>query len=72
MLCLIGKGADACRYLVSYGLWEDALWLAKATLPFEETLDIIKKCAIHFKNQGDWVSIKFLPLFGFWFFYFNI
>ncbi|KAK7571105.1 hypothetical protein V9T40_014709 [Parthenolecanium corni] len=65
LLCLIGKGADACRYLVSYGLWEDALWLAKATLPFEETLDIIKKCAIHFKNQGDWMtgSLLYASLF---------
>lgn len=58
LLCLIGKGTDACRYLLSYGLCNAALWLAKATLPYEETVDIIKKCALHFKNQGDWVILN--------------
>ena len=56
LLCLTGKGADACRYLLSYGLNDAALWLAKATLSFCESSEIIKKCAMNFKNQGDWVS----------------
>lgn len=56
LLCLTGKGADACRYLLSYGLCDAALWLAKATLTFDESLDIIKKCSAHYKNQGDWMN----------------
>lgn len=58
LLCLTGKGADACRYLLSYGLCDAALWLAKATLTFDESLDIIKKCSTHYKNQGDWVRMQ--------------
>ncbi|XP_065217428.1 WD repeat-containing protein 11-like [Planococcus citri] len=56
LLCLIGKGVDACRYLLSYGLCSAAMWLAKATLPFDDTIDVVKKCALHFKNQGDWAE----------------
>lgn len=34
LLCLIGKGADACRYLQTYGKWEKAMWLAKVRYNF--------------------------------------
>jgi hypothetical protein len=29
LLCLIDKAADACRYLQTYGEWNQAAWLAK-------------------------------------------
>ena len=29
LLCLIDKGLDACRYLQTYGSWDQATWLAK-------------------------------------------
>ena len=29
LLCLINKGIDACRYLITYGEWSQAVWLAK-------------------------------------------
>ncbi|GLH00339.1 Uncharacterized protein GBIM_06748 [Gryllus bimaculatus] len=43
LLCLIGKGLDACRYLISYGLWESAVWLAKSVLPLAEMHEVMRK-----------------------------
>lgn len=51
LLCLIGKGLDACRYLLSYNLWEAAVWLAKSVLPTPETHEVMRKWADHL-----WVS----------------
>lgn len=31
LLCLINKSLDACRYLQTYGEWNDAIWLAKVS-----------------------------------------
>nr|CAD7432286.1 unnamed protein product [Timema monikensis] len=45
LLCLIGKGLDACRYLMSYNLWDRAVWLAKAVLPQPETQEVMRKWA---------------------------
>lgn len=53
LLCLIGKRADACRYLISYGLWESAVWLAKSALYSDDVVDVMKKWACHLKNIGD-------------------
>ena len=33
LLCLIDKGLDACRYLQTYGAWDQAAWLAKVIQP---------------------------------------
>nr|CAD7258867.1 unnamed protein product [Timema shepardi] len=40
-----GKGLDACRYLMSYNLWDRAVWLAKAVLPQPETQEVMRKWA---------------------------
>lgn len=32
LLCLIDKGLDACRYLQTYGEWNQAAWLAKVRI----------------------------------------
>ncbi|XP_047483248.1 WD repeat-containing protein 11-like [Penaeus chinensis] len=53
LLCLIGKAGDACRYLQSYGQWENSVWLAKCALPVQESVDIIKKWAQHLINSGN-------------------
>jgi hypothetical protein len=34
LLCLIDKGLDACRYLQTYGAWDQAVWLAKVRNSF--------------------------------------
>ncbi|XP_022080580.1 WD repeat-containing protein 11-like isoform X4 [Acanthaster planci] len=43
LLCLINKGIDACRYLITYGEWNQAVWLAKATLPFSEYSVVLRR-----------------------------
>ncbi|XP_033632855.1 WD repeat-containing protein 11-like isoform X3 [Asterias rubens] len=43
LLCLINKGIDACRYLITYGEWSQAVWLAKATLPFPEYSEVLRR-----------------------------
>jgi len=45
LLCLIDKGLDACRYLQTYGAWDQAAWLAKATLSFSECSEVLKRWA---------------------------
>ncbi|PSN34557.1 WD repeat-containing protein 11 [Blattella germanica] len=52
LLCLIGKGLDACRYLLSYNLWEAAVWLAKSVLPIAETHEVMRKWADHLVSNG--------------------
>lgn len=56
LLCLIGKGLDACRYLLSYNLWEAAVWLAKSVLPTPETHEVMRKWADHLWISGQKVS----------------
>jgi len=58
LLCLIGKGLDACRYLTSYGLWERAAWLAKSVLPQGELGEVLKKWAEHLAVNGNRVIKK--------------
>lgn len=53
LLCLIGKGLDGCRYLVSYGMWESAVWLAKSVLPIPDAVEVMKKFADHLASNGD-------------------
>lgn len=53
LLCLIGKAGDACRYLQSYGHWEQSVWLAKCALPLQESVDILKRWAHHLINSGN-------------------
>lgn len=57
LLCLIGKGLDACRYLLSYSLWESAVWLAKSVLRTHETNEVMRKWADHLWASGQKVSI---------------
>ncbi|GAB1607865.1 WD repeat-containing protein 11-like isoform X2 [Argonauta hians] len=52
LLCLIDKGLDACRYLQTYGHWEEAVWLAKATLNYSEYSEVVKRWADHLSQHG--------------------
>ncbi|XP_059139612.1 WD repeat-containing protein 11-like [Physella acuta] len=45
LLCLINKGLDACRYLQTYGSWDHAVWLAKASLESSECAEVMKRWA---------------------------
>ncbi|XP_077868471.1 WD repeat-containing protein 11 [Saccoglossus kowalevskii] len=45
LLSLIEKGLDACRYLQTYGEWQQAVWLAKSTLNYVECCEVLKRWA---------------------------
>ncbi|GFO31567.1 WD repeat-containing protein 11 [Plakobranchus ocellatus] len=45
LLCLINKGLDACRYLQTYGAWDHAVWLSKASLEPNECGEVMKRWA---------------------------
>lgn len=47
LLCLIDKGMDACRYLQTYGAWDQAVWLAKATLTETDCCEVMKRWVDH-------------------------
>ncbi|XP_078310578.1 WD repeat-containing protein 11-like [Crassostrea virginica] len=47
LLCLIDKGLDACRYLQTYGAWDQAVWLAKATLTNTDCCEVMKRWVDH-------------------------
>ncbi|XP_029466396.1 WD repeat-containing protein 11 isoform X4 [Rhinatrema bivittatum] len=47
LLCLIDKAADACRYLQTYGEWNQAAWLAKVRLNAEECAEVLKRWVDH-------------------------
>ncbi|XP_060592291.1 WD repeat-containing protein 11-like [Ruditapes philippinarum] len=62
LLCLIGKHLDACKYLISYGKWQEAVWLAKTNLNEKECLDIIYKWADHLWNKSQRIKAMLLML----------
>lgn len=68
LLCLIGKGLDACRYLTSYSRWGAAAWLARAVLRPSEAVEVIRKWADHLSSQGYKVTNLALHSGGFVFF----
>eukprot|EP01125_Pyxidicula_operculata_P000367 TRINITY_DN1040_c0_g4_i1.p1 TRINITY_DN1040_c0_g4~~TRINITY_DN1040_c0_g4_i1.p1 ORF type:complete len:1457 (-),score=346.27 TRINITY_DN1040_c0_g4_i1:66-4436(-) len=53
LLCLIGKGLDACRYLQTYDKWTDAAWLARITLQEHECAIVMKKWVNYLVESGD-------------------
>lgn len=52
LLCLIGKGLDACRYLQAAGQWEDSVWLAKCMLSGPAHCEVVGKWAEHLSQLG--------------------
>ncbi|KAG8183940.1 hypothetical protein JTE90_006865 [Oedothorax gibbosus] len=70
LLCLIGKAGDACRYLQGAGRWDEAVWLAKATLPVKENQDILKRwieylCSTNM-DQKNKAILAHLSMYEFW------
>ncbi|XP_050421580.1 WD repeat-containing protein 11-like [Adelges cooleyi] len=53
LLCMIGKGSQACRYLISYNQWEQAVWLAKCSLPRDDCDTVLKSWADHLLTNRD-------------------
>ncbi|XP_037068815.1 WD repeat-containing protein 11-like [Pollicipes pollicipes] len=47
ILCVIGQTLDGCRYLQSSGLWEEAVVLARCSLPPGQAAQVIGKHADH-------------------------
>lgn len=50
LLCLIDKGLDACRYLQTYGEWDRAAWLAKATLNYPDCAEVMRRWIEHLSS----------------------
>ncbi|CAG5129448.1 unnamed protein product [Candidula unifasciata] len=50
LLCLINKSLDACRYLQTYGAWDHAVWLAKASLEPNDCAEVLKRWAEHLSS----------------------
>lgn len=52
LLCLIDKGLDACRYLQTYGEWQQSVWLAKATLSERDCSEVFTRWVDHLSSVG--------------------
>jgi len=52
LLCLIGKAADACKFMISEGKWPDAAWLANIALEAHERDAIMTQWAGFLESQG--------------------
>lgn len=56
LLCMIGKGSQACRYLISYNRWEQAVWLAKCSLSKDDFDTVLKSWADHLLSNRNQVG----------------
>lgn len=55
---MIGKGSQACRYLISYNQWEQAVWLAKCSLSKDDCDMVLKSWADHLLANRNQVISK--------------
>eukprot|EP01061_Rhynchopus_euleeides_P002391 TRINITY_DN1182_c1_g1_i1.p1 TRINITY_DN1182_c1_g1~~TRINITY_DN1182_c1_g1_i1.p1 ORF type:complete len:500 (+),score=156.04 TRINITY_DN1182_c1_g1_i1:84-1502(+) len=51
MLCLIGKGREACMVYQAHDMWEESARLAKTCLASHEANEVIQKWAVHLAEQ---------------------
>lgn len=76
LLCLIDKGLDACRYLQTYGEWEQAASLAKVSWYFSSVphffplffslSSLLNSSFVTFAlSLHDSISLSFLPSLAF-------
>lgn len=56
---MIGKGAQACRYLISYNRWDQAIWLAKCALSKDDFDTVLKSWADYLSSNRNQVSLLF-------------
>ncbi|GIY84420.1 WD repeat-containing protein 11 [Caerostris darwini] len=70
LLCLIEKASDGCRYLQGAGRWDEAVWLAKATLPVKESQEILKRWVDYLcsplVDQKNKAILSLLSMHEFW------
>jgi len=52
LLCLIGKAADACKFMISEGKWPEAAWLANIALDAHERDSIMTQWAGFLDSEG--------------------
>lgn len=64
LLCMIGKGSQACRYLTSYNRWEQAVWLAKCSLSKNDCDTVLKMWADHLLSNRNQVILLTFIVFG--------
>lgn len=56
---MIGKGSQACRYLISYNRWEQAVWLAKCSLSKDDCDTVLKSWADHLLSNRNQVIYSY-------------
>lgn len=59
---MIGKGSQACRYLISYNQWEEAVRLAKCTLSKDDCDTVLKSWTDHLLSNRNQVIILILTI----------
>ena len=52
LLCLVGRAADACKFMISEGRWTDAAWLASVALAGAERAAILARWASFLEDAG--------------------
>lgn len=52
LLCLVGRGAEACRHLQDHARWTDAAWLAKIVLSDAEAAAVLRHWVAHLVTAG--------------------
>lgn len=62
LLCMIGKGSQACRYLISYNQWEEAVRLAKCTLSKDDCDTVLKSWTDHLLSNRNQVIVLILTM----------
>lgn len=59
---MIGKGSQACRYLISYNQWEEAVRLAKCTLSKDDCDTVLKSWTDHLLSNRNQVVVLILTM----------
>eukprot|EP00160_Parvularia_atlantis_P019869 Unigene7990_Nuclearia_a/m.24522 Unigene7990_Nuclearia_a/g.24522 ORF Unigene7990_Nuclearia_a/g.24522 Unigene7990_Nuclearia_a/m.24522 type:complete len:329 (-) Unigene7990_Nuclearia_a:43-1029(-) len=54
LLCLLGRGLEACTYLQNNGLWRDAAVMAKSSLSAREAHVVNMRWAQHLRQNGEY------------------
>ncbi|KRX49066.1 WD repeat-containing protein 11 [Trichinella murrelli] len=66
LLCLIDKQMDACRYLQSFGYWEQSVWLAKVALDDQRCAEVMLKWTEHLSSSDLTLSLLVLAFLRQW------
>jgi hypothetical protein len=61
LLCLVGRGTEACRHLQDHARWTDAAWLAKIVLSDAEAAAVLRHWVAHLVTAGRKAKVPTLP-----------